>query len=204
MVTWTAPSPAPDGYEVFYQTAVDGGAVSGGNTNNTELTLTGLSTKVEYTIFVVAFGDTNTIPSPHSNTVTGEWMMVLKYNVYFVCKFCVTFTVFSLNITMTTNPNGTLYEATPVDILCNVVNVGVFSNTTGYTITRQWLGSTSITAGPEYAITNDTLRINQLSRARDNKRNITCVAMLNLTSGVQYVQQESIILTVEGEILCMV
>ena len=70
MVSWTAPSPAPDGYEVFYQTAVDGGAVSGGNTSNTELTLTGLSTKVEYTIFVVAFGDTNTIPSPHSNTVT--------------------------------------------------------------------------------------------------------------------------------------
>ena len=70
MVSWTAPSPAPDGYEVFYQTAVNGGAVSGGNTSNTELTLTGLSTLVEYTIFVVAFGDTNTIPSPHSNTVT--------------------------------------------------------------------------------------------------------------------------------------
>ena len=51
---------------------------------------------------------------------------------------------------MTTNPNGTLYEATPVDIFCNVVNVGEFSNTTGYTITRQWLGSTPITAGPEY------------------------------------------------------
>ena len=114
------------------------------------------------------------------------------------------FTVPTLNITMTTNPNGTLYEATPVDILCNVVNVGVFSNTTSYTITRQWLGPTSITAGPEYAITNDTLRINQLSRARDNKRNITCVAMLNFTSGAQYVQQESIILTVEGEILCTV
>ena len=72
MVSWTAPSPAPDGYEVFYQTAVDGGAVSGGNTSNTstELTLTGLSTDEEYTIFVVAFGDTNTIPSPRSNTVT--------------------------------------------------------------------------------------------------------------------------------------
>ena len=71
-VIWTAPSPAPDGYEVFYQTAVDGSAVSGGNTSNTstELTLTGLSTDEEHTIFVVAFGDTNTIPSPHSNTVT--------------------------------------------------------------------------------------------------------------------------------------
>ena len=69
-VSWTAPSPAPDGYEVFYQTTVNGDAVSGGNTSNTELTLTGLSTDEEYTIFVVAFGDTNTIPSPHSNTVT--------------------------------------------------------------------------------------------------------------------------------------
>ena len=69
-VIWTVPSPAPDGYEVFYQTAVDGGAVSGGNTSNTELTLTVLSTKVEYTIFVIAFGNTNTIPSPRSNTVT--------------------------------------------------------------------------------------------------------------------------------------
>ena len=71
-VSWTAPSPAPDGYEVFYQTAVNGITVSGGNTSNTELTMTGLSTLVEYAIFVVAFGDTNTIPSPRSNTVTGE------------------------------------------------------------------------------------------------------------------------------------
>ena len=69
-VSWTSPSPAPDGYEVFYQTAVNSSAVSGGNTSNTELTLTGPSTEVEYTIFVVAFGDTNTIPSPRSNTVT--------------------------------------------------------------------------------------------------------------------------------------
>ena len=51
---------------------------------------------------------------------------------------------------MTTNPNGKLYEATPVDILCNVAVIGVVPNTTGYTITRQWLGSTPITAGPEY------------------------------------------------------
>ena len=36
---------------------------------------------------------------------------------------------------MTTTPNGTLYEATFVDILCEVAIVGVFSNTTGYAIT---------------------------------------------------------------------
>ena len=102
---------------------------------------------------------------------------------------------------MTTTPNGTLYENTPVDILCDVAIIGVVSNTTGYTITRQWLGSTPITAGQDYTITNDALRINQLSIARDNNRVITCVAALTLTSGAQYVQHESIVLTVEGEIL---
>ena len=38
-VSWTAPSPAPAGYEVFYQT-IGESAISGGNTSNTELTLT--------------------------------------------------------------------------------------------------------------------------------------------------------------------
>ena len=127
-------------------------------------------------------------------------MVVLQY--FSLClNYVLLFTVSTLNVTMATIP-GTLYEATPVDILCNVAIFEVVSNTTGYTITRQWLmGSAPITAGPEYTITNDTLRINQLSRARDNNRNITCVAMLTLTSGVHYMQQESIVLTVEGEIL---
>ena len=115
---------------------------------------------------------------------------------------CYCFTVSTINVTMTTTPIGhILYEATPTDILCDVAIIGVVSNTTGSTITRQWLGSTPITAGPDYTITNDTLHINQLSVARDNNRKITCVAMLTLSSGAQYVQQESIILTVEGEIL---
>ena len=118
-----------------------------------------------------------------------------------MCNYVLLFTVSTLNVTVTITPNGTLYEDTPVHILCNVAVVGVVPNTMGYTITRQWLGSTLITAGPEYTITNNTLRINQLSRARDNNRRITCVATLILPSGAQYVQQESIILTVEGEIL---
>ena len=102
---------------------------------------------------------------------------------------------------MTTTPNSKLYEETFVDILCDVaIGVPVVLNTS-YKVTRQWLGSTPITAGPEYTITNNTLRINQLSRTRDNNRNITCVAALILPSGAQYLQQESIILTVEGEIL---
>ena len=102
---------------------------------------------------------------------------------------------------MTTIPNDKLYEATFVSILCDVAVLGIFSNTTGYTITRQWLGSTPVITGPGYTITNDTLHINQLSGARDNNRKITCVAVLTLSSGTQYVQQESIVLTVEGKVM---
>ena len=70
MVCWTALSPTPDGYEVFYQLADGGDILSGGTSNNTELTLTGLTLGETYSIFVVAFGGANhTLPSPHSNTV---------------------------------------------------------------------------------------------------------------------------------------
>ena len=138
------------------------------------------------------------------------------FTVYFMCQLaimyngrrkgvcvsaimCYCFSVSTINVTMTTTPMGhTLHTHTSVHILCDVTIVGVVSNITGYTITRQWLGSTPITAGPEYTITNNTLRINQLSIARDNNRKITCVAVLTLSSGAKYVQQENIVLTVEG------
>ena len=70
MVSWTS-SPAPAGYEVFYQTIRAGNiAVSGGNTSNTELTLTGLTLGETYYVFVVSFGAENTpmLPSQRSNT----------------------------------------------------------------------------------------------------------------------------------------
>ena len=56
-VSWTAPSTGtpPAGYEVFYQLTGGGSIVSGGNTSNTELTLTGL-TLGSYSIFVVSYG----------------------------------------------------------------------------------------------------------------------------------------------------
>ena len=56
-VSWTAPSTGtpPVGYEVFYQLTGGGSIVSGGNTSNTELTLTGL-TLGNYSIFVVGYG----------------------------------------------------------------------------------------------------------------------------------------------------
>ena len=70
LVSWTAPSPPPAGYEVFYQTtAGDSSRLSGGNTSNTELTLTGLTLEETYSIFVVAYGEEGApvFPSSHSN-----------------------------------------------------------------------------------------------------------------------------------------
>ena len=65
-VSWVAPSPVPDGYEVFYQ--VDGGDIlSAGITTNTMLNITGETATNEISIFVVSFGGTNTLPSARSN-----------------------------------------------------------------------------------------------------------------------------------------
>ena len=73
LVSWTAPLSPPAGYEVFYQTTAAGNntiRLSGGNTSNTELTLTGLKLGETYSILVVAFGEEGTLvlPSNHSNT----------------------------------------------------------------------------------------------------------------------------------------
>ena len=72
VVSWVAPSPAPAGYEVFYRATIPSSStpISGGNTSNTELTLTGLSLETTYSIFVVAFGDNYTLPSPRSVPVS--------------------------------------------------------------------------------------------------------------------------------------
>ena len=71
LVSWSAPSSAvPAGYEVFYQ--VDGGStLSGGNTSNTELTLTGLPLGT-HSLFVVGYGAEGApvLPSAHSNTAS--------------------------------------------------------------------------------------------------------------------------------------
>ena len=71
-VSWTAPSPAPAIYEVFYQvTGKSSTRLSGGTTSNTEQTLTGLSLG-SYSIFVVGSGADGdlVLPSVHSNTAT--------------------------------------------------------------------------------------------------------------------------------------
>ena len=59
----------PTGYEVFYMFGDN--LISGGNTTDaTELTLTTLTFGETYSIFVVAFGNENTIPSARSMTVS--------------------------------------------------------------------------------------------------------------------------------------
>ena len=71
MVSWTAPSLTPAGYEVFYQTSTSS-ILSAGNTSNTQLNISGLTVKENYTIFVVSFGEEGdtVLPSVHSDEVT--------------------------------------------------------------------------------------------------------------------------------------
>ena len=71
LVSWSAPlSAVPAGYEVFYQVD-EGSTLSGGNTTNTELTLTGL-TLGTHSLFVVGYGAEGApvLPSAHSDTAS--------------------------------------------------------------------------------------------------------------------------------------
>ena len=68
LVSWTAPSPAPAGYEVFYQTTSEATRLSVGNTTSTMMTVTGLTLGVTYHIIVVSYGAEGApvLPSAHS------------------------------------------------------------------------------------------------------------------------------------------
>ena len=68
LVSWTGPSPAPAGYEVFHQTTSDTTRISVGNTTSTMMTVTGLTLGVTYYIFVVSYGAEKApvLPSAHS------------------------------------------------------------------------------------------------------------------------------------------
>ena len=63
---------------------------------------------------------------------------------------------------------------------------------TSITIMRQWLGTSLLTSGSDYTITNDTLRINWLSVSRDNGRTITCLVTVIPSVGYFYVLQNSV------------
>ena len=85
-ISWTAPSSGtpPAGYEVFYQVTGSGSRLSGGNTSNIELTLTGLIMGVSYTVYVVSYGADGApvLPSARSNTYSvmiGELKLFSKH-----------------------------------------------------------------------------------------------------------------------------
>ena len=59
------------GYEVFHQLSSGGDNYTGQtvSANNTSLLVSGVDPESQYSIFVVAYGGSNTLPSERSNTV---------------------------------------------------------------------------------------------------------------------------------------
>ena len=105
------------------------------------------------------------------------------------------------SVAVTIVPNDTLYEATPVDIICNVT---VDDNVdTPYSITQQWLAPSLLTSGSSYSISSNILRINRLNVSRDDNRTITCVTRVNPSPEslhvLQNIASKSTLLTVTGK-----
>ena len=127
-----------------------------------------------------------------------------KLDTIYMCNPITIFPLFVVtasNITLSTIPTA-LYEYTFIDILCNVT-VSEYVDTPT-TIMYQWLMElTLLTSGEDYNITGDTLRINQLTRSRDNGKTITCMATVIPSLEDQYVLannvDESIQLTVDSK-----
>ena len=96
LVSWTAPSPAPAGYEVFHQTASDATRLSVGNTTSTMMTVTGLTLGMTYYIFVVSFGAVGApvLPSAHGNApgiTLCELYTMLQVNTH-ACVYIIQYT----------------------------------------------------------------------------------------------------------------
>lgn len=73
-VSWTSPligSSNVLGYEVFHQLSSSGDNYTGWkvSANNTSLLVSNVDPESQYSIFVVAYGGSNTLPSERSNTV---------------------------------------------------------------------------------------------------------------------------------------
>ena len=116
-VSWTAPSPAPAGYEVFYQEETN---KSLGNTSNTELILTEMTLGVTYSIFVVAYGAEGApvLPSAHSNTVTISFVVstIGEGSREHITTGLTPLTSYSIQVA-TVNDGGTgPYSTTPLPI----------------------------------------------------------------------------------------
>ena len=80
LVSWTAPSPAPAGYEVFHQTTSDATRLSVGNTTSTMMTVTGLELNVLYYVFVISVGAEGApvLPSGHSEAAQPKLLCELN------------------------------------------------------------------------------------------------------------------------------
>ena len=81
LVSWTAPSPAPAGYEVFHQTTSDADRLSVGNTTSTMMTVTGLTLGVTYYIFVVSFGAEGAPVLPSAHSVATQFTLRELHNI---------------------------------------------------------------------------------------------------------------------------
>ena len=93
LVSWTAPSSAPAGYEVFHQTTSAATRLSVGNTTSTMMTVTGLTLGVTYWIFVVSFGaeGATVLPSAHS---IAHAIKLRKFNLFvYILKLTITHTL---------------------------------------------------------------------------------------------------------------
>ena len=55
-IVWSAPSPSPAGYEVFYHASSDSMRVSAVNTTDTRYELSGLTQGVAYNVYVLSYG----------------------------------------------------------------------------------------------------------------------------------------------------
>ena len=84
---------------MFYQVTGSSSRLSGGNTSNTELTLTGLTEGVPYTVYVVSYGDDGALvlPSARSNTFN---IIAGKLLIFIIC-----FISFSLSLSYKYSPD---------------------------------------------------------------------------------------------------
>ena len=78
LVSWTAPSLVPAGYEVFYQTTNDATRLSVGTTTSTMMTVTELTLGVTYNIFVVSFGTDGAPVLPSAHSMAAETTHILR------------------------------------------------------------------------------------------------------------------------------
>ena len=84
-IVWSAPSPSPDGYEVFYHASSDSMRLSAVNTTETGCLLSGLTLGVAYTVSVLSYGAEGApvLPSALVNATVSSKSHKCKINNYY-------------------------------------------------------------------------------------------------------------------------